>query len=523
MTICREGIVATSQTLASQAGAQVLARGGSAMDAAIAANIVLAVVEPMSCGIGGDLFAIYYEPAKDRLSGINASGWAPRDLTIDKTAGCLDGIHSVTVPGCVDGWARLHRRFGRLRWLELFAAGIHYASEGFPATEIIAEHWETLVSKLRSNNEGGRTYLIDGRAPVTGEIFRSPAMARAFGLLADNGPDAFYRGPIGKSLLETCRELGSAMCAEDLAEFESEWVDPVSTNYRGWDVYELPPNSQGFAALEMLNIMEQFPLHQCGASSADAVHLKIEVQKLAYQDLKAYVADPRISNVPLDALTSKVYARERAQLIDRRRACGDHGPGQPMPPGDTVYLCAIDRDGNIASLIQSIYHGFGSGIVSPEYGVALHNRGALFSLDPAHPNALAGRKRPFHTIIPGYMRKGAQHIGFGIMGGFNQAQAHAQFVSNVVDHGMNIQAALEAPRFTKLTFGGCDVAMESRYPAETVELLRSMGHEITLLGPFASDMGGGQVVMRDAGSQVNYGASSPRKDGAAVPEPLFTL
>jgi gamma-glutamyltranspeptidase/glutathione hydrolase len=270
----------------------------------------------------------------------------------------------------------------------------------------------------------------------------------------------------------------------------------------------------------MLNILEQFPLQHYGARSADTWHLKIEAQKLAYQDLKTYLADPRHSSVPLASLISKQYARERASLIDLRRARGDHGPGKPMPPGDTVYLCAVDREGNIASLIQSIYQGFGSGIVVPEYGIALHNRGALFSLDPTHPNALAPRKRPFHTIIPGLMQKGSQHIGFGIMGGYNQAQAHAQFVSNIVDHGMNLQAALEAPRFTKATFGGCDLAIESRVPAETIEQLRALGHEITLAGDFASQMGGGQAVLHDATAGVNYGASSPRKDGSAIPEPF---
>jgi gamma-glutamyltranspeptidase/glutathione hydrolase len=516
MTICREGIVATSQTLASQVGAQTLARGGSAMDAAIAANIVLAVVEPMSCGMGGDLFALYREQASGRLTGLNASGWSGRDQRIEHG---VEGVHSVTVPGCVDGWAKLHRRFGRLRWPELFSPGIHYAEAGFPVTEIIAAHWEELVPKLRSSG----AFLVDGRAPRTGEIFRSPATAKALRLIADNGADAFYRGPIGRALLATCSSLGGVLCAADLAEFESEWVEPVSTQYRGWSVYELPPNGQGFAALEMLNILEQFPLHQYGARSADTWHLKIEAQKLAYQDLRTYLSDPRVSQVPVERLISNEYGRERAALIDVRRARGDYGPGQAMPAGDTVYLCAVDREGNIASLIQSIYQGFGSGIVVPEYGVALHNRGALFSLDAAHPNALAGRKRPFHTIIPALMQKGSQHIGFGIMGGYNQAQAHAQFVSNVVDHGMNLQAALEAPRFTKLTFGGCDVAVESRVPIETLEQLRGLGHEIAVVGEFDGVVGGGQAVLHDDATGVHYGASDPRKDGSAVPEPLSVV
>jgi gamma-glutamyltranspeptidase/glutathione hydrolase len=489
------------------------------MDAAIVANIVLTVVEPMSCGIGGDLFAIYRENHSGRLSGLNASGWSPRDITIACTGGDLTGVHSITVPGCVDGWSQLHRRFGKLPWPELFAPAIYYASDGFPVTEMISALWEKLEPKLAANFEARRTFLPNGRAPRTGECFHNPAMARALRLLADNGPDAFYRGPIGKAILATCRDLAGVICSEDLSEFESEWVEPISTTYRGWQVCELPPNGQGLAALEMLNILEQFPLHQYGFHSADTLHLKIEAQKLAYQDLKAYLADPRISDVPVAALISKSYARDRALLIDRRRAHGNHGPGKPMPPGDTVYLCAVDRHGNIASLIQSVYEGFGSGIVTPEYGVALHNRGALFSLDPAHPNVLAGRKRPFHTIIPGLMQKDDLHIGFGIMGGFNQAQAHAQFVSNIVDHGMNLQSAFESPRFTKLTFGGCDVAIESRFPAETLQLLRSMGHELTMVGDFANVMGGGQAVMHDIGGGVNYGASSPRKDGAAIPEP----
>lgn len=521
MTICREGIVASSQTLASQAGAQALALGGSAMDAALVANIVLTVVEPMSCGVGGDLFAIYRQAGDGRLSGINASGWSPRDLTLDRVAGQLDGIHSGTVPGCVDGWAKLHRRFGRLPWFELFSAAIHYAEEGFPVSEIIAEHWHNLTGKLMASRDARAAYLVEGRAPRTAEVFRNPPMAGALKLIADNGADAFYRGPIAAALLATCRDHGGVMCREDLAEFESEWVAPISTSYRGWDVYELPPNAQGFAAIEMLNILEQFPLHRYGPQSADTLHLKIEAQKLAYQDLRAYLADPRHSRVPVSGLISKAYARERAASIDLRGARGNLGPGIPGPAGDTVYLCAVDREGNIASLIQSIYQGFGSGIVVPAYGFALHNRGALFSLDPAHPNALAPRKRPLHTIIPGLMGKGDRYIGFGIMGGFNQAQAHAQFVSNVADHDMSLQAALEAPRFTKLAFGGRDLMMESRFPVEAVEQLRAMGHEITLVGEFSSFMGGGQAVMHDAEFRVNYGASSPRKDGAAIPEPRF--
>jgi len=524
MVVSRMGIVATSQTLASQAGAQVLARGGSAADAAIAANAVLAVVEPMSCGMGGDLFAIYWEARTGKLWGLNASGWAPRGLTIEvlKQRGYSSmpqsGILSVSVPGAVEGWKKLHGRFGRLPWQDLFAPAVYYARNGFPVTEIIAEHWKDSEAKLAADAEARRVFLPGGVPPKTGEIFRNPDLARAFELLARLGPDAFYKGPIAEALLRTSRRLGGVLAPEDLSEFEAEWVEPISTTYRGWTVYELPPNSQGIAALEMLNILEHFPLPEWPAASARAWHVKIEAQKLAYEDLRRYVGDPRFARVPVRGLLSKAYAAERARLIRPDRADCAPSAGSP-PPGDTVYLAVVDREGNIASLIQSIYLHFGSGVVVEGMGFHLHNRAALFELDPGHPNALAPRKRPFHTIIPAFMEKGPLKVGFGIMGGYNQAQAHAQFVSYLADHGMNIQAALEAPRFTKLTFGGCDLMMESRVPIEVRSELARLGHRITWLGEFSGSVGGGQVVMHDAAARVNYGASSPRKDGAAVPEP----
>lgn len=311
------------------------------------------------------------------------------------------------------------------------------------------------------------------------------------------------------------------MNAEDLAAFRAEWVTPVSTGYRGWRVFELPPNSQGLAALSMLNLMERFPLGSYEPLSADAFHLKIEAQKLAYADLNRYVGDPRSSRIPVERLIAKDYAAERARSIDPARAACEYEAGKvELPPaGDTIYLSTVDRDGMVVSLIQSIYLSFGSGVVVDGYGFHLHNRAALFTLERGHPNELAPRKRPFHTIIPGYMEKGTQHVGFGIMGGLNQAQAHAQFVSNVADHGMNIQAALEAPRFTKLNFSGCDVKIERRLPEPVLDELLRRGHIVQLEPSFASAMGGGQVVIHDSGSKVNYGASSPRKDGAAIPEP----
>jgi len=526
MVITTRGIVATSQTLASQAGAQVLARGGTAIDAAIAANAVLTVVEPMMNGMGGDLFAIYREAKSGKIYGLNASGWAPQGLN----AGFLreqghftmpsDGIHSVTVPGCVDGWEKLHKKFGRLLWADLFRPAVHYAEQGFPVTEIIHGMWVDSRAKLIDDENSRRSLLVDGRAPAVGEIFRNRQLGKALRAVADGGAAAFYRGPIAKSILRTSARLKGTMTAEDLAEFESEWVNPISTDYRGWKVYEIPPNSQGIAALQMLNIMERFSLGRYEPLSAEAIHLKVESQKLAYADLARYVADPRKVAVPVSGMLSKKYAAERARQIAGDRASCGVDPGQPLPSaGDTIYLSVVDKVGNIASLIQSIYLSFGTGITVDDYGFTLHNRGALFKLDDRHPNGVAPRKRPFQTIIPAYMERGNTHVGFGIMGGLNQAQAHAQWVSYVVDHKMNIQAALEAPRFFKPGFSGCDFMIEGRVPKESLDALRALGHVPQVVGDFSGWMGGGQVVMHDSAAKVNYGASSPRKDGAAVPEP----
>lgn len=526
MVITRQGIAATSQTLASQAGVQILMRGGNAVDAAIAANAAMSVLEPMSCGIGGDLFAIYYEAKSGKLHGLNSSGPAPRAMTIAKLKELghysmpQDGIHSVTVPGCVDGWSKLHQRFGRMRWKELFEPARYYAREGFPLTEVIQDHWRGSVSKLNASDYSRKTFLYDGFAPEVGQIIRNADLAKSLGLIADTGAEAFYRGPIAQGILATSRKLNGLLQAEDLANYSAEWVDPIQTTYRGWTVYELPPNSQGVAALAMLNMLEFLPLEHQAHESAMAWHYKIEAQKLAYQDLKRYLADPKFSKVPLGGMLSKEYAAERVKLIDTDKANCDPSAGQPLPgSGDTIYLSTIDKEGNMVSLIQSIYLSFGSGVAVEGYGFHLHNRAGLFEFDENHPNGLAPGKRPFHTIIPAFMEKGSTRLAFGIMGGLNQAQAHAQFVSNMVDHGMNIQAALEAPRFTKLNFGGCDVMIEARVPESTRQALREKGHRLEVQGDFSGWMGGGQVVMRDFQKGVNYGASSPRKDGAAIPEP----
>jgi gamma-glutamyltranspeptidase/glutathione hydrolase len=526
LVVTQRGIAATSQTLASQVGAQILARGGSAVDAAIAANATLAVVEPMMNGIGGDLFVIVRDGKTGKLTGLNASGWAPQGLTRDflsKTNSYgmpQSGIHSVTVPGAVDGWEKLHRKFGRLAWADLFQPAIYYARNGYPVTEWIQGAWDGARSKLAADENGKRIYLREGQPPKVGEVWKLPEMARAFEFIAGQGAAAVYKGAIAQSILKTSRRLGGSMSAADLAEYKSEWVDPISTKYRGWDVYELPPNGQGMAALSMLNIMERFEIGRWDPLSTDALHHKIEAQKLAYADLQRYLGDPRSSRVPVRELISKPYAAERAGLIDAERARCNVNPGQPIPgTGDTIYLSTVDSDGTVVSLIQSVYLSFGSGVVVDDFGFHLHNRGGLFTLDEGHPNELAPRKRPFHTIIPGYMEKDGKHVGFGIMGGLNQAQAHAQFISNIADHGDNIQMALERPRFTKLNFSGCDVMLEGRVPERTVEALRSRGHLLQMQGDFSSWMGGGQAVLHDSRAKVNFGASSPRKDGAAVPEP----
>jgi len=521
-----KGIVATSQTLASTAGAQVLARGGSAADAAIAANIVMTVVEPMSNGIGGDLFAIVRDAKTGQIQGLNASGPAPAGLTIKllKDAGHKEmpqfSIHSATVPGCVRGWADLHAKYGRLPWADLFAPAIYYAENGFPVTELIAQHWSGAFKKLAADPDAA-PLLPGGKPPAFGQVFRNPELAAALKLIAKDGPNAFYKGPIAEAILAKSRKLGGTFAASDLATFQSEWVSTLSTTYRGWTVHEIPPNSQGLAALSMLNIMELFDLPKLDYQSPQALHIQIEAQKLAYADLARYVADPRVSKVPVAGLLSKDYAKRRAALIDQTQANCSPGEGEPLQSeGDTIYLSVVDSDGNLVSLIQSLYQGFGTGIAVPGYGFHLHNRGGLFTLDEAHPNALAPKKRPFHTIIPALMEKGDRHISFGIMGGLNQAQAHAQFVSRIADHGLNLQQALEAPRFTREKFtSGCSILLENRFPATTVSDLAGRGHQIRSVGPYSLSMGGGQATEFNSTTKVKSGGSSPRKDGAAVPEP----
>jgi gamma-glutamyltranspeptidase/glutathione hydrolase len=523
------GIVAASSPLAAQAGTQMLARGGHAVDAAIAANAVLGVVEPFMNGMGGDLFAMVYQSRDDALHGLNASGPAPRGLSPailhaqGLSAMPLAGIHSVTVPGAVAGWAALHERFGRLPFADLLVPACFYAEGGFPVGSVVSEGWAALEAAVAPEPAAATIYLPRGRAPAPGEVFRNPDLARSLRAVAEHGAAGFYRGPIADAIVQLSRERGGTMAATDLVAFEPEWVAPVSTDYRGWTVYELPPNTQGIAALMMLDLMEQTPLAEYGFHSVDALHVMIEAKKLAYADMLRWAGDPRFGTAPLPALLDKRRAARLTASIDMARAAAHVEPDRldgltTGHGGDTVYLSAIDRDGNIVSLIQSIFKGFGSGLVAPGTGFALHNRGALFTLEPHHPNVLAPGKRPLHTIIPGFMRKGDVRIGFGIMGGFNQAQAHAQFVANVADFGLDIQQALEAGRFTKPTFSGLDVCVEETVPAASRRGLAARGHDVIDVPPRTSTFGYGQAVMSD-GTGAHFGASEPRHDGAAIPEP----
>jgi len=525
--ITQQGIAATSQTLASEAAVQILARGGTAVDAAIAANAVLAVVEPMKNGLGGDLFALYWDAKTGKLQGLNSSGPAPRALSPEFLAKQgiksmpQQGIHSFTVPGAVDGWWKMHQRYGKLPWKDLFQSAIAYAENGFPVSEAIQESWADPANqpRIKANPESVRVFLPGGKPPLEGDIFRNPGMARAMRLVAEKGPDALYKGEIAAAILKTSRDLGGTMTAEDLAAYSAEWVQPISIDYRGWRVYELPPNGQGMAALEMLNIMETAPPTPLGAFSPVEMHKRIEAMKLAYADVHRYDADPHTYDVPVAQLLSKEYARKRAALIDPKHANCEVPAGQPVG-SDTTYLTIVDKDGNMTSWIQSVYSEFGSGVTVEGMGFILQNRGGGFTLEPKHPNVLVGGKRPFHTIIPAFMERGDLHIGFGIMGGANQPLAHAQFVSNLVDYNMNLQAALEAPRFTKKNSTGCDLSIEMRVPVSTLQRLSERGHQIAIRREYTQEMGRGQAILHNSKTGTNYAASDPRADGAAVPEPI---
>ena len=523
------GIVAASQPLAARAGVQILERGGNAIDAAIAANAAIGLMEPTGNGLGGDLFILYYEAKTGTVHGLNASGWAPSGLTPEFLAskGINEmpqrGIYSVTVPGVVGGWDAMRTRFGTKPFPELLAPAIHYAEHGFPVSEVIAGGWARSAKMHGAHPNSKKTYLVDGvRAPRAGEVFKNPDLAGSLRRIAERGRNGYYTGPTAEAILAISKEQGGTFTAADLTDYQPEWVTPVQTAYRGWNVYEIGPSTQGVAALMMLNLMERFPLADYGLQSPNAMHVMIEAKKLAYADMLRHVGDPRFSTVPVAQLLSKPRAARRAGLIDAARASCDVQPGRldgvtDAQGHDTIYLSVVDKDGNIVSLIQSNYSGFGSGMVPPGTGFMLQNRGGLFSLEKGQPNTLAPRKRPLHTIIPAFMEKGDLKIGFGIMGGWNQGQAHAQFVSNIADHGLTIQQALEAGRFTKGTFEGCDVQVEALVPESTRTALTARGHVVAAVPARTGTFGYGQAVMNGPGG-VHFGASEPRHDGAAMPQ-----
>ena len=530
MVITRYGIVAASQPLAASAGVHMLEMGGNAVDAAIAANAANGLMEPAMNGVGGDLFAIVYIAKTGKIYGLNSSGWSASGMTPELLASKgleripTRGIWGVTVPGAVAGWQALHDKFGTLPFSTLLAPAIRYASEGFPVTEVIADTWAEYSRTLEATPDAAKTYLIDGHTPREGEIFRNPDLARTLERIAQHGRDGFYKGATADAILATEKQLGGTMTAADLTDFRPEWVTPLHVDYHGWSVYELPPNSQGIGALMMLQIMSRFPMGEYGYHATQSLHVMMEAKQLAYADVLHYVGDPSMAHIPVDQMLDPAHAAERAAMIDPARAICSEPPSEfssitDKKGGDTIYLTVIDAEGNIVSLIQSNYFEFGSGLVPTGTGFVLQDRGALFTLEPGMANTLAPHKRPLHTLIPAFMQKDSVRIGFGIMGGWNQAQAHAQFVANVADYGMNIQQALEAGRFTKPGFSGCNFDIESRVPQAVRDSLSAMGYDLTLYGPRTGHFGWGQAVMGTAGG-VHYGASDPRHDGAAVPQQL---
>jgi gamma-glutamyltranspeptidase/glutathione hydrolase len=531
VVIAPHGMVATSQPLAAQAGLEVLRKGGNAVDAAIAANAALGLVEPMSCGIGGDLYAIVWDAKAKKLYGLNASGRSPyratRALFAEKGLKeiPLTGPLSWSVPGCVDGWAELHKCFGKAPLADLLGPTIRYAEEGFPVTEVIARYWANGARRLREYPDAARTYLPDGRAPKAGEVFKNPGLARSYREIAKGGRDAFYKGRIAREIVAFSEKNGGLFSLRDFAEHTSTWVEPVSTTYRGYEVWELPPPGQGIAVLEMLNILEGYDLKKMGPISPDYWHLLVEAKKLAYADRARYYADPDFARAPVEALISKPYAAARRKLIDPAHALRQVEAGDAkLGLADTVYLCAVDKDRNCVSLIQSNYLGFGSGLVPGGLGFALQNRGTLFALDEHHANRLEPHKRPFHTIIPSLVTKGGKPwLVFGVMGGDMQPQGQVEVLVNLIDFGMNVQEAGEAPRMEHLGSatptgrpgerGGGRVEAEAGLDEKVVAELTRRGHRVSRV---KVNGGGYQAILIDPRTGMLHGASEPRKDGCAA-------
>jgi gamma-glutamyltranspeptidase/glutathione hydrolase len=538
--IARHGMVCTSVPLATQVGLDILKRGGTAVDAAIAANAALGLMEPVSNGIGGDLFAIVYRAKESKLYGLNGSGRSPLGLSYEQMKAELaklnretippTGMLPISVPGCVDAWAELHKRFGKLSLGDDLSGAIHYAEEGFPVSELIAWYWSRSVS-LYEGLPGGflQTYTLDGkgRPPAKGDIFKNPGLAKTLRLIGEKGRDSYYKGEIADKIDAFMQANGGYLRKADFEKHTSTWVDPVSVSYRGYDVFELPPNGQGIAALQILNLLEGFDLRAMGFNSTAALHTMIEAKKIAWADRAKYYADPAFSKVPLAGLLSKSYAAERRKLIDPDHAAKRVTPGNPvLKDGDTIYLCTADDEGNMVSLIQSNYRGMGSGIVVPGLGFMFQDRGELFSMEPGHANVYAPGKRPFHTIIPAFvMKEQKPWLAFGVMGGGMQPQGHVQILTNLIDFGMGVQEAGDASRWQhegdseptgeKLTDKGGYVEVENGVPLETVRELKKKGHDVRFdVGGY----GGYQAIKVEThdGQRVYIGASESRKDGQAA-------
>ena len=528
--LATHGMAATSQPLATQVALDILKAGGNAIDAAIAANAVLGLMEPTGCGIGGDLFAIVWDAEKNELSGLNGSGRSPKLLTLEHfreqqlSEVPYLGPLSVSVPGAVDGWFELHARFGSLPMSEILAPAIAYADEGFPVSEVIAAGWASNAETRHEFPGFEETFMPNGRAPAKGEVFRNPRLADTYRKIAADGRDAFYKGEIAKKIDSYMTEHGGFLRYEDMAAHTSEWVTPVSSNYRGYDVYELPPNTQGIAALQLLNILEGYDLTAMGFGSTEYVHTFVEAKKIVYEDRARFYADPDFAQVPIETLISKEYAAKRRQLIDPEKAALVYAAGDAgIENGDTIYMTVADKNGNMISLIQSNYGGMGSGMTPGDLGFSLQNRGVLFSLKEGHANVLEPGKRPFHTIIPAFvMKDGRPWMSFGVMGGSIQPQGHAQILINMIDFGMNLQEAGDAARMRhtgssqptdEVMEDGGVLYMESGISEDVREQLRSLGHNVTTR---IIDYGGYQAIRWDEDQRVYYGASESRKDGQAA-------
>jgi gamma-glutamyltranspeptidase/glutathione hydrolase len=530
----RNGIVASSQPLATAAGLEILAKGGNAADAAVAAGAALNVTEPSSTGIGGDMFALYYSTESGQITALNGSGRAPAALSLARLykEGFSSGLppfhaHAITVPGACAGWFDLIERHGSLPMSEILAPAIRLAQEGFPVPPITAHSWELGAQRQLKSGRNGHELTISGRAPRSGEIFRNPNLARTFDMIVREGRDAFYQGEIAEAIVRVIREAGGCMSMDDLFSHTSTWETPISVDYRGLRVYECPPNGQGITALLALNILEGFDLSSLAPLSTECLHLMIESLRLAFADSRWYVSDPKFSMVPVEQMLSKEYAVERRKLIDLRHATIDPKHGTPVSSSGTVYLSVVDKYGNACSFINSNYWGFGTGIVPKGFGFSLQNRGHNFSLNPDHPNALEPRKRPYHTIIPAMVTKQgivagkpgeALYASYGVMGGFMQPQGHVQVLSALVDHDLDPQAALDLPRFCiDVEEAGGRVALEEGVPDQVFEGLKNMGHPVYSVHEFERSLfGRGQVILRDAKTGVLCAGSDPRADGCAM-------